>query len=30
MDQLLEKFKNKRPEVVFEWYDEPTGADWRK
>lgn len=27
MDHLLEKFKNKRPEVVFEWYDEPTGAE---
>lgn len=27
MDQLLDKFKNKRPEVVFEWHDEPTGAE---
>lgn len=27
MEQLLDKFKNKRPEVVFEWYDEPTGAE---
>ncbi|GAA0893252.1 Glu/Leu/Phe/Val dehydrogenase dimerization domain-containing protein [Fulvivirga kasyanovii] len=27
MKELLEKFENKRPEVVFEWYDDETGAE---
>lgn len=27
MNELLIKYKNKRPEIVFEWYDEPTGAE---
>ena len=27
MNELLNKYKAKRPEIVFEWYDEPTGAE---
>ena len=27
MERLLKKYKEKRPEVVFEWYDEETGAE---
>ncbi|MEX2336142.1 MAG: Glu/Leu/Phe/Val dehydrogenase dimerization domain-containing protein, partial [Fulvivirga sp.] len=27
MKTLLEKFKEKRPEIVFEWNDEETGAE---
>ncbi len=27
MDQLLEKYKQKLPEVVFEWHDDETGAE---
>lgn len=27
MKELLEKFENKKPEVVFEWYDDETGAE---
>lgn len=27
MEQLLEKFKAKRPEIVFEWFDDETGAE---
>ncbi len=26
MEELLERYKAKRPEIVFEWSDEPTGA----
>ncbi len=26
MEKLLEKYKQKSPEITFEWYDEPTGA----
>src|SRR5436190_9469549 len=26
MKELLAKFENKRPEIVFEWKDPPTGA----
>lgn len=27
MDQLLQRFKDKRPEIVFEWSDHETGAE---
>ena len=27
MESLLKRYKEKRPEVVFEWYDEETGAE---
>lgn len=27
MEALLKKYKDKRPEIVFEWHDEPTGAE---
>lgn len=27
MQELLEKFENKKPEVVFEWHDDETGAE---
>ncbi len=27
MEQLLDKYKNKKPEIVFEWHDEETGAE---
>ncbi len=27
MDALLENYKKKRPEIVFEWHDEETGAE---
>lgn len=27
MEELLEKYKARRPEIVFEWQDEPTGAE---
>src|SRR6187549_535585 len=27
MKELLHKFETKRPEIVFEWYDEETGAE---
>jgi glutamate dehydrogenase/leucine dehydrogenase len=27
MKELLKKFENKQPEIVFEWKDEPTGAE---
>ena len=27
MRELLHKFENKKPEIVFEWYDEETGAE---
>lgn len=27
MDKLLEKYRSKRPEIVFEWSDEETGAE---
>lgn len=28
MKDLLEKFENKRPEIVFEWKDAETEAEW--
>ncbi|MEZ4950257.1 MAG: hypothetical protein R2784_12825 [Saprospiraceae bacterium] len=27
MENLLNKFKAKKPEIVFEWQDEETGAE---
>jgi glutamate dehydrogenase/leucine dehydrogenase len=27
MEDLLQLYRQKRPEIVFEWYDEPTGAE---
>ncbi|RMF31523.1 MAG: amino acid dehydrogenase, partial [Bacteroidetes bacterium] len=27
MEALLRKYREKRPEIVFEWYDEETGAE---
>lgn len=27
MQALLRQYRDKRPEIVFEWYDEPTGAE---
>lgn len=27
MKELLQQFENKRPEIVFEWYDDKTGAE---
>ena len=27
MEDLLQKYKEKAPEVVFEWHDEETGAE---
>ena len=27
MNELLQRYRDKRPEIVFEWYDEPTGAE---
>jgi hypothetical protein len=27
METLLQKYKEKKPEIVFEWHDEPTGAE---
>jgi len=27
MEALLQKYKDKKPEIVFEWYDEPTEAE---
>jgi glutamate dehydrogenase/leucine dehydrogenase len=27
MESLLKKYKEKSPEIVFEWHDEETGAD---
>ena len=27
MEDLLQQYKDKRPEIVFEWYDSETGAE---
>ncbi|MEO0727584.1 MAG: Glu/Leu/Phe/Val dehydrogenase dimerization domain-containing protein [Bacteroidota bacterium] len=27
MNELLQRYRDKRPEIVFEWHDEPTGAE---
>ncbi len=27
MNKLLQRYRDKRPEIVFEWHDEPTGAE---
>jgi glutamate dehydrogenase/leucine dehydrogenase len=27
MEAMLDRYKSKKPEIVFEWFDEPTGAE---